>query len=104
MFSDNVWDFNGYVDVNHLSGARLMINFEAFSHKPRMLYTAKQFVSNELLSYKFSTAKRNYEGLVRFVKYVDEIRPSLKSFSEITREILLEYYMYLLNAKNETTG
>lgn len=102
-FSDNIWDFNGYVESNHLSGARLMIKFDAFQHKENLLEVVKLFVFYELIENKFTTAKRNYDGLKRFIKFVNEKMPELESFSEVTRTVLTNYYEYLFATKNEIT-
>jgi len=53
---------------------------------------------------KFSTAKRNYDGITLFIKFVDECVLELESFSEVSRELLIMYFEYLMNAKSETTG
>lgn len=103
-FSDIVWDFNGLVDSPHLRGARLMIKFNAFEDKPYLLQVVKLYMVSELLKGKFSTAKRNYDGIVRFIKYVNEHIPELESFSEMDQELLRMYFSYLLEAKSETTN
>src|SRR5690625_1606799 len=103
-FSDIEWDFNGYVDSSYLSGARLKIIFDKFAHKPDILEVVKWYVHHQLIMNKFSTAKRNYDGITLFIKFVDECVPELESFSEISRELLIMYFEYLMNAKSETTG
>ena len=103
-FSDMEWDFNGYVDSSYLSGARLKIRFDKFAHKPDILEVVKWYVHHQLIMNKFSTAKRNYDGITLFIKFVDECVPELESFSEISRELLIMYFEYLMNAKSETTG
>src|SRR5699024_5378979 len=102
-FSDIEWDFNGYVDSSYLSGARLKIRFDKFAHKPDILEVVKWYVHHQLTMNKFSTAKRNYDGITLFIKFVDECVPELDSFSEISREILIMYFEYLMDAKSETT-
>lgn len=104
MYSDMVWDFNGYVDKPHLSGARLMINFHAIEHKPRMLEVAKCYMHHEMITREITTAKRNFDGLIRFIKFINEYTPEIESFAEITQQHLTAYFNYLLNAKSETTG
>lgn len=104
MFSDNQWDFNGYVDVSHLSGARLMIKFNAFEKKPRMLEVVKLFMHHEMITGKILTAKRSMDGLVRFIKFINEHAPEVESFAEITQELLTTYFDFLISAKSETTG
>lgn len=103
-FSDIEWDFNGYVDSSYLSGARLKVRFDKFAHKPDILEVVKWYVHHQLVMNKFSTAKRNYNGITLFIKFVDECVPELESFSEISRELLIMYFEYLMNAKSETTG
>ncbi|WP_436921560.1 hypothetical protein, partial [Klebsiella pneumoniae] len=102
-FSDMEWDFNGYVDSPHLSGARLKIRFDKFAHKPDILEVVKWYVHHQLITNKFSTAKRNYDGITLFIKFVDECLPELDSFYEITSEILIIYFEYLMDSKSETT-
>ncbi|WP_241964332.1 site-specific integrase [Staphylococcus simulans] len=103
-FSDMEWDFNGYVDLSYLSGARLKVRFDKFAHKPEILEVVKWYVHHQLIMNKFSTAKRNYDGITLFIKFVDDFVPELDSFSEISRELLIMYFEYLMNATSETTG
>lgn len=103
-FSDMEWDFNGYVDSPHLSGARLKVRFHVFAHKPDLLKVVKWYVHHQLTINKFSTAKRNYDGITMFMKFVDEYVPELESFSELSQDLLIMYFKYLMNAKSETTG
>lgn len=103
-FSDMEWDFNGYIDSPYLSGARLKIRFDKFAHKPEILAVVKWYVHHQLTVNKFSTAKRNYDGITLFIKFVDECVPEIDSFSEITQELLVMYFDYLIDAKSETTG
>lgn len=103
-FSDNIWDFNGIVDVSDKSKSRSVINFEQFTHKPRILKVVKLYVVDKINLNKFSTAKRNYEGLIRFIKFIDKYQSEIDSFEEINIEILKLYFEYLLSAKNEATG
>ncbi|RRJ62976.1 site-specific integrase [Paenibacillus oralis] len=103
-FSDNVWDFNGFINVEHLSGKRLMIDFEFVVDKPKMLEVIKWFMHHELTTGKFSTAKRNLDGVVRFSKFIKEYAPEVESFSEIDQILLEMYFTYLPEAKSETSG
>lgn len=43
-FSDNVWDFNGYVKSGHLSGSRLKLKFNFVENKTGMLLVVKWFM------------------------------------------------------------
>src|SRR5690625_6423561 len=85
------WDFNGYVDSSYLSGARLKIRFNKFAHKPDILEVVKWYVHHQLIINKFSTAKRNYDGITMFIKFVDECMPDLESFSGVSQELLIMY-------------
>ena len=104
VFSDIEWDFNGYIDSPYLNGARLKIRFNKFAHKPELLEVVKWYVYHQLIINKFSTAKRNYDGITMFIKFVDDYVPELESFSEISQELLMMYFEYLMNATSETTG
>jgi integrase len=101
-FSDMIWDFNGYVDIEHLRGARLMLKFHFLQHKPRMLTVVKWFMHHELITGKIQTAKRSLDGMVRFVKFINEYSPEIDSFADITQEHLRVYFEYLLHATSET--
>src|SRR5699024_1401721 len=102
---DIVWDFNGFIVSKHLSGARLRIDFSIFKHKPRIMNVIKWYMLNQLILNKFSTAKRNYDGIKRFIKFIDEYSPEIESFLDVTQDVLIMYYEYLLNnATSETTG
>lgn len=102
-FSDMEWDFKGYVDAPHLKGARFKIRFDKFAHKPEILDVVKRFVHYQLTINKFSTAKRNYDGISMLIKFIDECIPTLESFSEFTQDLLIMYFQYLLESKSETT-
>lgn len=101
-FSDLIWDFNGYVDLEHQNGARLMINFHSFAHKPQILEIVKWFMLYELITGKINTAKRSRDGLVRFIKFVNENTPELDSFADFSQDLLVAYFNYLFEAKSET--
>ena len=103
-FSDMEWDFNGYVDSPHLSGAELKVRFDNFVHKPNLLKTVKLYVHHQLIINKFSTAKRNYNGLSLFINFIDDYVPELDSFSDISKEVLIMYFEYLIEAKSKNTG
>lgn len=103
-FSDMEWDFNGYVDSPHLSGAELKVRFDNFVHKPNLLKTVKLYVHHQLIINKFSTAKRNYIGLSLFINFIDDYVPELDSFSDISKEVLIMYFEYLIEAKSKNTG
>ncbi|WP_230199711.1 MULTISPECIES: tyrosine-type recombinase/integrase [Bacillaceae] len=104
MFSDMEWDFNGYVDKKHLSGARLKIKFYAFEHKPEMLEVVKWFMHHEMTTGDILTAKRSMDGIVKYIKFINEYVPEVESFAEISKELLIAYFDHLLIAKSETTG
>jgi len=103
-FSDIEWDFNGFVDSPYLKGAELKIKFDKFLHKPFVLKTVKWYIHHQLVMKKFSTAKRNFDGISLFIKFVDECVPEIESFSEISQEVLIMYFEYLMNTKSETNG
>lgn len=104
MFSDMEWDFHGYVDKPHLSGAKLKIKFYPFKHKPRMLEVVKWFMHHEMTTGTIQTAKRSLDGVVRYVKFINQYAPEVESFADITQELLTAYFDHLLTAKNETNG
>src|SRR5699024_12221418 len=75
-----------------------------FAHNPVLLKVVKWYVHHQLTINKFSTAKRNYDGITMFIKFVDEYVPELESFSELSQDLLIMYFEYLMNEKSETTG
>src|SRR5690625_1469698 len=103
-FSDIEWDFNGYVDSSYFSGAILKIRVNKFAHKIDISEVVKWYVRHQLVMNIISTAIRNYDGITLFIKFDDEWVPEVESFSEISRELLIMYFEYLMNAKSETTG
>lgn len=103
-FSDMEWDFNGYVDKPHLSGARLKIRFYDFEHRPRILNVVKWYTFHQLITKDISSVKRNISGLKRFIKFINEEAPEIDSFSDITPELLKTYFEHLFNTKSETSG
>lgn len=103
-FSDLEWDFNDVFDSNSQKSRRFIIDFKIFKDKPEILIVVKKFIISQLNENKFSTVKRNFDGLIRFMKFVNEEIPMLDSFSELDEELLREYFYYLLNAKSKTTN
>src|SRR5699024_8232138 len=75
-----------------------------FAHKPDILEVVKWYVHHQLIINKFSTAKRNYDGITMFIKLVDECMPDLESFSGVSQELLIMYFEYLMNTKSEMIG
>lgn len=104
MFSDLEWDFNGVVDAGTLSGRRLVLSFDRFKHKPELLEVIKWFAVDQLINNRFTTVKRNFDGLIMFIKFVDIEIPSLETFFDIDEEVLSLYFRYLLTTKGEVTG
>lgn len=101
-FSDNEWNFNGLLDdYKHLSGAKLMLKFHDWEVKPELLTVVKWYMVSVLLSSKWSTAKRLYDGLKRFLKYTMQTSYEIHSFRDINQEIVYDYFSYLLNFKRE---
>src|SRR5699024_2978471 len=64
----------------------------------------KLYVHHQLIINKFSTAKRNYNGLSLFINFIDDYVPELDSFSDISKEVLIMYFVYLIEAKSKNTG
>jgi hypothetical protein len=102
MFSDMEWDFNGFINIEHLSGSKLKFHF--VKHVPRITEVIKWFMVHELSTGKFTTVKRSLDGIVRLVKFIDERFPDVESLSQLTPSLLKLYFEYLLAATSETTG
>ena len=102
LYSDNLWDFNGLLtDNKYLNGARLMIKFDEWSSKPKLLDTVKQYMISVLLTNKFNTAKRMYDGINSFLRYLSTSLYQIHSFSDIDQMITKEYFQHLLTTKKE---
>lgn len=95
-FSDEIWDFTGYVDLAGNSEGFAKIKFGFASHKPRMQEVIKWFAHHEMITGKIATAKRSIDGMSRFVKYVDEFIPEMESFSDINQQTVKNYFHYLI--------
>lgn len=104
MFTDIEWDFNDYSNPNNKKSRRFVINFEVFKNKPKILNVVKWFTISQLNENKLSTVKRNFDGLIRLGKFLNDEVPMIESFSEFDEELLLLYFEYLISAKSETNG
>lgn len=105
LFSDMEWDFNDLLsDYKHLSGSRMKIKFQEWEQKPELLYVVKWYMVSVLLTSKWATAKRLYDGIKQFLKYTQTCSYHVDSFLDIDQTIVHDYFSYLLTVKSENNG
>ncbi|QHA30307.1 site-specific integrase [Bacillus paranthracis] len=99
MFSDNVWDFKGIIDVPHWNDAQYQLDFEVFS-SPIIRETVKLYIVTELQMNAFSSVKRKLYAFKMLRNYL-KITPEMTSFADFTKHSLRGFFRYILNAKKE---
>jgi len=104
VFSDDVWDFQGFhVDPGAGTGGMFQIRFAPIK-QPLIKSIIKQFLVYDLMQNGMSTAKRNYDGFKRFYYFLEEQYPEIKSLTKLNPIILRRYFQSLLEGVSKTSG
>lgn len=69
-----------------------------------MITVVKQFMVHELNTGSFNTARRVFEGLIRFIKFLNDYYPEIESFKEVREEHVGSYFRHLMITTSETSG
>lgn len=103
-FEDMLWDFNGFDDVRkNVAKARNQFDFSTIKHT-QIALVFKQFLVTDMIANEVSTAKRDYDGLRYFYRFLESNYPSIDSLRHLTQMILRTYYLSVLEAKSQKTG
>ena len=93
-FSENLWDFKGFVDNVHWADNKFQLNFTKFSQWKEIQTTIKQYIVSELLMVTFGSVKRKYDAFNPLVNFLNQ-NNSIQSFEDFSKVTLNEYFMYL---------
>lgn len=94
-FSDDVWDFSN-AKRDGKPNCRYIIKFTHIE-KTQIKFTTKLIVLNWCLYLKILSVKRKFDGLTKFIKFLESYYPEIKSYSQITQMIVSTYINWLLN-------
>lgn len=94
FFSEDIWDFRGFVDNVHWSDNKFKINFTKFNEWESIKQTIKHYIVSELLMVSFSSVRRKYDAFYPLVNFLNQNR-YIKSFEDFTRATLKGYFEYL---------
>ncbi|MDD1504568.1 tyrosine-type recombinase/integrase [Lysinibacillus sp. CNPSo 3705] len=93
-FSENLWDFKGFVDNVHWADNKFRLNFTKFSQWKEIQTTIKQYIVSELLMVTFGSVKRKYDAFNPLVNFLNQ-NNSIQSFADFSKATLNEYFNYL---------
>lgn len=93
-FSENLWDFKGFVDNVHWADNKFQLNFTKFSQWKEIQTTIKQYIVSELLMVTFGSVKRKYDAFNPLVNFLNQ-NISIQSFADFSKVTLNEYFNYL---------
>ncbi|MCU6791903.1 site-specific integrase [Paenibacillus sp. WQ 127069] len=100
MFSEDVWDYKGFVDAPHWNDAKFKLNFKDLDQWTSIKLTVKQYIAAEILSVGFNSVKRKLAAFNQLRKFL-LTRGDVLSFLDFSREVLIGYFNYLLDARSE---
>jgi hypothetical protein len=99
-FSDDIWDFKGFVNAPHWHDAKFRINFISFNQWKPIKVTIKKYILSELLMNGFNSVVRKYSAFKQLKDFLHE-NPHIESFQDFTDNTIREYFQYLLKAISE---
>jgi integrase len=98
-FSNDIWNFKGFVDAPHWNEAKFFFNFTQFEKWKSIKVTVKKYIYSELLINGFNSVKRKLLAFKQLIDFLNE-NPSIHSFKDFTDYIVRKYFQYLLNANS----
>lgn len=99
-FTDDIWDFKGFIDAPHWNDARFRIDFTPFNEWQSIKVTVKRYILSELKMVVFNSAKRKYGSFSQLRNFLRD-NPHIQSFADFSDHTVKEYFEYLLRAKSE---
>lgn len=101
-FTDNVWDLSPFITSKTTKDSKKKMNFDFIKNKDMKL-TIKLYAYYRLGKVKPQTALNDVNGrLPIFMKYCD--LNNINSFNEITKEVFLNYSLWLKEEKGISAG
>lgn len=99
-FTDDIWDFKGFIYAPHWNDAKFRIDFTLFNDWPSIKDTVKRYIMSELKMIVYNSVKRKYAAFSQFRKFLRKY-PKIESFRDITDSTVREYFEFLLNTNSE---
>lgn len=99
-FSDDIWDFKGFIDAPHWHDAKFRIDFTDFAQWESIKITIKKYISSELLAVGFNSVKRKRSSFKQLVDYLKD-NPQIESFKDFTDSTVQDFFQYLTTCKSE---
>lgn len=98
-FTDDIWDFKGFVNAPHWNDAKFRIDFTSFNDWPSIKITVKRYILSELKMVVFNSVKRKHAAFKQLRNFLKE-NPHVESFQDFTNNTVREFFEFLLNAKS----
>ncbi|GFZ87353.1 hypothetical protein GCM10008018_37000 [Paenibacillus marchantiophytorum] len=102
-FLDDVWDFKGFINAPHWNDAKFRLDFTGFNKWPYLQKTIKFYIVSELLTVGLNSVKRKLAAFNQLRKFIEK-NVYVVSFKDFSRQVLILYYDYLLEATSERDG
>ena len=99
MFSDDVWDFKGFVKAPHWNDGKFKLDFRGFTHLS-IKETVKRYMVTELQMNTYNSARRKLDAFSIFRKFLDGEK-YITSLENFTKQTLLSFFEYVLSAQNK---
>ena len=93
-FSEDLWDFKGFVDNVHWADNKFQLNFTKFKKWGEIQMTIKQYIVSELLMITFGSVKRKYDAFNPLVNFLNQ-NSSIQSFKDFSKLTIKDYFNYL---------
>jgi len=101
-FTDDTWDLSSFITSKNIKDSHKIINFSYIKNED-IQFTTKRYAYYRLGKVQPSTVRDNINGhLPSFIDYCS--LKSIYSFSEITKEIFLNYAIWLKEVKKVSQG
>ena len=96
-FTDDTWDLRPFIPLNYIAENRKFLRF-GYINNPAMKYTVKMYAYYKLGRVKPSTVRTIITGrLPVFFEFC--VMNGINSFSDLTKELFLQYNLWLKNEK-----
>ncbi|WBL15106.1 tyrosine-type recombinase/integrase [Sutcliffiella sp. NC1] len=96
-FSENIWDFKGFLDKPTWNDKKFQLNFTVF-YSNSIRNSVKHYIASELLMNGFNSVRRKLDSFKQLRDFI-EIH-EIKSLRELNKTVLKEYFEYVLSSTN----
>ena len=95
-FSDDVWDFKGFIEAPHWNARKFQLDFSTFHQWESIQVTIKKYIYSELLMISFNSVKRKLSAFKQLADILNE-KQEITSLEDFTENTVREYFQYLMN-------